>query len=77
MPAVKPRTRRSSDKSAASAKRSAAPRHGRPPVTVFINVRVRATTRKGLTRLKRRLDLAGQGEVLDHLVAAAMRRSAK
>ena len=77
MPAVKPRTGRSPAKSVASAKRSATPRQGRPPMTVFINVRVRATTRNGLNRLKRRLGVGGQGEVLDHLVGAALRGSGK
>ncbi len=51
----------------------AAPRSGRPPTMVFINVRVHASTRKGLTALKARLGAASQGEVLDRLVASALK----
>ncbi len=53
----------------------AGPRRGRPPTTLFVNVRVRASTRVGLTRLKRKLGLSSQGAVLDQLVAEKLARA--
>lgn len=77
MAASKPRTLKSPNKSATSATTAPLTCRGRPPAEVFINVRVRMTTRDGLNKLKRRLGLAAQGDVLDKLVAAELRRPAK
>ena len=56
--------------------RAKAPRRGRPPKRVFINVLVRETTRAGLIRLKASDRRPSQGEVIDELVAAELERRA-
>lgn len=74
MAIAKPRTPKSPRKSGTTSAPATSSRMGRPSAMVVINVRVRLTTRKGLSQLKRRLGLASQGAVLDQLVAAELRR---
>jgi hypothetical protein len=63
---------RSSRVAAAQSRVSA--KRGRPPRMVFINVKVRASTREGLNTLVKSCGATGQGEVLDLLVAKALGR---
>lgn len=57
---------------ASSSRGSGAPRRGRPPKKVFINVEIKATTRDGLNLLKRKAGLRNQGELLDLLIAGQL-----
>ena len=67
------RTARTKAASRPGSRLVSANRRGRPPAMVFINVRVRASTRKGLAALKARFGAASQGEVLDRLVSSALK----
>lgn len=66
-------TTRRSSAPASESRASSAPRRGRPPKKVFINVEIKATTRDNLNLLKRKAGLRNQGEVLDLLIAGQLR----
>lgn len=57
-----------------SAKADGEPARGRPVAKTFINVLVKVSTRKSLNELKVITGLKTQGEILDILVAEAMKQ---